>query len=144
VSAPRPTYDTYFIQMLELVAARSTCVRRAVGAIIVDEGHHILATGHNGVPSRFPHCTDTPGPGATDPRGDTRNCFAVHAEANALLQCSRLDLAHTLYTSCAPCFECAKLIANTPIRYVIYHRVYADARGVNLLDQLGVSCVAKL
>lgn len=113
------SHDEYYTQMLRLVAQRSTCVRRSVGAIIVDERHRVLSTGYNGVPSGFPHCIDVPCAGAEDLSGDTRRCMAVHAEINAILQCQRLDLARTMYVSCVPCFECAKAIANTPIHHII-------------------------
>lgn len=126
----RPSRDEYFVQMLDLVASRSTCARRAVGAIIIDEIGHILSTGYNGVPRGFQHCTETPCLGATDKPGDTSRCDATHAEMNALLQCFRLDLAHTIYVSCSPCFTCAKLIANTSIRRVVCCEMYADEHEV--------------
>src|SRR5258708_3001642 len=104
----RLSRDDYFLEMLHLVANRSTCARRAVGTIITDDRGHILATGYNGVPRGFTHCTDSPCLGVNDPKGDTGRCMAIHAEINALLQCSRLDLAHALYVSASPCFACAK------------------------------------
>jgi len=89
----RPNHDQYFLEMLELVAARSTCCRRSVGAILVDERNRILATGYNGTPQNFGHCTkESPCPGGSDSAGDTSRCLAVHAEVNAILQCHRMDL----------------------------------------------------
>jgi dCMP deaminase len=127
---PRPTRDDYFLQMLDLTAARSTCARRAVAAIVVDEYHHVLSTGYNGVPSGLPHCSDDVAcPGAKDRPGQTDNCWAVHAEVNALLQAD-VERARTLYVSCTPCFVCAKAIANTPIRRVVVREAYADDRGL--------------
>lgn len=127
--------------MLDLVASRSTCVRRAVGAIITDEIGHVLATGYNGVPRGYDHCTDIPCAGAKDPPGDSSRCYAVHAEANALLQCSRLDLARTMYTSCVPCFQCAKMIVNTPINKIISREKYAESLGWSLLIDSGITPV---
>lgn len=141
----RLTHDRYYLQMLELVAARSTCGRRAVGAIIVDQGHYILSTGYNGVPRRYPHCLDTGGVhdracvGRGDPSGDSARCFAVHAEQNALLQCSALERAWKLYTSCAPCFTCSKLIANTNIKIIVALTDYPDELGRDVLSAAGVS-----
>lgn len=137
----RPPLDEYFVNMLALVATRGTCCRRRVAAIITTQKGAILSTGYNGVPSGRPHCTDTPCPGARHAPGRTDDCEAIHAEQNALLQCHRLDLAHTLYTSCAPCFVCAKLIANTPITRVVYVEDYADTRGLALLANVGIQTV---
>jgi dCMP deaminase len=133
---PRESIESYFIKMLATVAGRSTCARRAVGAIITDVRGHVLAMGFNGTPSGFDHCVagERTCEGFNDPKGDTRRCLAIHAEQNSLLQCSRLDLAHTIYTSCTPCFTCAKLILNTPIARVIAAEPYAgDNLGHELL-----------
>jgi dCMP deaminase len=129
----------YYLAMLKLVASRSTCARRAVGAIITDKEGHILSTGYNGVPKGFDHCIDTPCSGAKDEAGNTSFCMAVHAEQNALLQCLDLSKAHTIYCSCAPCFVCAKMIANTSIESIICESSYADERGLAILLERGCS-----
>lgn len=127
----------YYLAMLKLVASRSTCIRRAVGAIIIDKDGHVLSTGYNGVPINFDHCTDNPCLGASDVPGDTSNCMAVHAEQNALLQCNDISRAHTIFCSCVPCFICAKMIANTEIVAVICETDYADKRGLKILHEKG-------
>jgi dCMP deaminase len=138
--ATRLTRDQYFLQMVALVASRCTCPRRQVGAIITTVEGQILSTGYNGVPAGFPHCTEGElhaCPGTQDKHGDTSRCLAVHAEVNALLQCKRLDLAHTLYVSCTPCFECAKAICNTPIKRVVALEEYTGA-GMDVLEARGI------
>lgn len=158
----RPSRHEYFLNMLQLVASRSTCLRRSVAAILTDEEGHILSTGYNGVPRGILHCGETaPGGmivpdsyagcephmvritclGAKDPSGDTRRCLAVHAEQNALLQCTDLERAHTLYVSCTPCFVCAKMIANTKIRTVVCAEPYADKDGMRILEACGVAVI---
>lgn len=137
MNSMRPSKKEYYLQMLKLVASRSTCVRRAVGAIITDKDGHVLSTGYNGVPRNFEHCTDVPCSGASDTAGDTTKCLAVHAEQNAILQCSNLNDAHTLYCSNLPCFVCAKLLCNTNIEVVICEEDYADKRGIDLLLEKG-------
>lgn len=124
----RPSNDEYYLSMLDAIAARSTCPRRQVGAIIVTEDHRILSTGFNGVPRGFPHCTEEHKqcPGANDPKGDTRRCLAVHAELNAVLSCADLSRAHTLYVKCTPCKQCALMICNTPIKRIVCRERYAD------------------
>lgn len=138
---PQLTYEEYYLNLTRLVSSRSTCYRRAVGAIITDERHRVLSMGYNGVPSSFPHCRDSVQdrcPGALDGSGDNTRCEAVHAEVNAVLQCTRLDLARILYVSCAPCFSCAKMLANTPITSVICLEPYVD-QGAALLGRAGIS-----
>lgn len=67
--------------------------------------------------------------------------MAVHAEQNALLQCFRLDLARIMYVSNFPCFVCAKMIANTPIKKIIYREPYADTDGTQLLINVGIDLI---
>ena len=54
----RPDWTEYFMDITRLVARRSTCIRRQVGAIVVKD-KRILATGYNGVPTGLAHCEDT-------------------------------------------------------------------------------------
>jgi dCMP deaminase len=63
--------------------------------------------------------------------------MAVHAEINAIIQCKESWRAHKLYTHASPCFECAKVIANTTIHRIIFIEAYSDNRGVELLRKLG-------
>jgi dCMP deaminase len=137
----RDTRDEYYLKMLELVASRSTCGRRAVGAIITDQQGHVLSTGYNGTPIGIPHCTEVACLGRWDPKGDSSRCLSVHAEVNALVQCVRLEFAHTIYASCTPCFNCSKLICNTPIQRVVCREVYADETGLWLFAQRGIHLV---
>jgi dCMP deaminase len=54
----RLSWDDYFMEITHLVAKRSTCLRRHVGAVIVRD-KRILATGYNGAPRGLPHCAET-------------------------------------------------------------------------------------
>ena len=56
----RPSWDEYFMQMAQLTAQRSTCLRRKVGAVIVKD-KHIIATGYNGAPRGLKHCVELGG-----------------------------------------------------------------------------------
>jgi dCMP deaminase len=84
----RPSYDEYFMEMAYVVAKRSTCLRRKVGAILVKE-KHILSTGYNGAPKGFRHCSET-GCLREDqniPSGERHElCRGLHAEQNAIIQ----------------------------------------------------------
>ena len=89
----RLNIDEYFLNMARLTSLRSTCVRIQVGCILVDSNNHVVATGYNGVPKNFQHCLDVPCTGATAPSGTQLNeCWAVHAEMNAMLQLQSTDL----------------------------------------------------
>lgn len=121
----RPPYDVWFMDIALVVAARSTCARRAVGAVIVDEGNRILSTGYNGVPSGVSHCTSVPCKGAHLPSGTGLDeCQALHAEQNAIARLEQVRLAHTLYCTTSPCMMCTKLIAATPIRRIVALKPY--------------------
>ncbi len=77
----REVSDFYFLKMALLVSERGTCARRKVGSIFVNKRNHVIATGYNGNPSGFPHCTDKPCAGANSlPGTDLDKCEAIHAE----------------------------------------------------------------
>ena len=123
----RPTRDEHFLAMAALVATRSTCVRRAVGCVLVDVHQHVAATGYNGRPRGFDHCSEgTPCLGARAPSGtDLDDCEAVHAEQNALLQCRDVELLDACYVTVSPCLTCVKLLLNTSCRRVVAAAPYA-------------------
>ena len=113
--------------MTKLVATRATCARRSVGCALVDVHGHVLATGYNGVPSGFPHCNEEhPCPGALAKSGQGLDqCFAVHAEQNALLQCHDAHAIQTCYVTHSPCVTCTKLLLNTSCARVVFAERYA-------------------
>ena len=57
----RPGWDEYFMEMAILTAKRSTCLRRQVGAVIVQD-RHIISTGYNEAPGGW----NTAGSGKAD------------------------------------------------------------------------------
>lgn len=105
----------------------STCSRRQYCAIIVNDSNHIIGTGYNGPPPGFTHCIDggcPRGSSSSSKHGiDYSNCYAVHAEANALLHSDYSAYSQQgtrIYVNGPPCFDCAKLIANSGIKKVFY------------------------
>ena len=130
--------DSYFLQMAQLVAKRSTCRRRSAGCVLVDSNNHVVATGYNGVPTHFTHCLDTPCLGASSPSGtDLESCFAVHAEQNALLQLRSNDFL-TAYLTVSPCITCAKMIANSKIIRIVAQESYTQALSFSILQQANI------
>lgn len=121
----RLSVDEYFCSIAVVVALRSTCVRRAVGCVLVDKKNRILATGYNGVARGRPHCTDVPCPGANMVSGaGLELCEAIHAEQNALLQCHDTDAIMTAYCTTAPCIHCVKLFSNTGCQEIVFLQEY--------------------
>jgi dCMP deaminase len=135
----RTDKNQYFLKLAKIVATRATCPRRSVGCVIINNYGHIKATGYNGVPSGFPHCTDQPCGGQDSGTGNNLEaCMATHAEANALLQCESIMDIDKIYLTVSPCINCAKLIGNTSCKMVIYSEEYIDKDGINMLKKLGI------
>lgn len=125
MKTPRPDSDTYFLRVAREVSTRATCCRRQVGCVLVNEYGHILATGYNGVARGIPHCIDHPCPGANAESGtNLEACQAVHAEANALLQCADVNRIETVYCTASPCINCLKLLMNTSADRIVFLEVY--------------------
>lgn len=127
----RPSWTEYFMDMARLVATRSTCLRRKVGAVIVKD-NRILATGYNGAPSGVEHCNIT---GCLRermgiPSGERHEiCVGAHGEANAIAQAARFGIVldgATIYCTTKPCSMCAKSIVQAGIRRVVYAHGYPD------------------
>ena len=127
--------DRYFLEIASTVAKRSTCMRRSVGCVLVDSKNHIVATGYNGVPSKFTHCLDSPCEGAFSLSGtDLDLCNALHAEVNAFLQL-RSDDVLTAYLTVSPCFSCAKMFANSNVKCIVAKELYVHEKAIELLKQ---------
>ncbi|MCK5504465.1 MAG: cytidine/deoxycytidylate deaminase family protein [Thermodesulfovibrionia bacterium] len=140
----RPTWETYFMDITSLVAKRSTCLRRAVGAIIVKD-KRILSTGYNGAPSGIRHCIET---GCLReklmvPSGEKHElCRGIHAEQNAIIQAAYHGVSiknGTLYCTNLPCSICAKMIINAGINNIYYASGYADTMSVEMLKEAGIN-----
>jgi dCMP deaminase len=102
-----------------VLARRATCRKLSVGCVLVDTNNKILGTGYNGVPGGMVHCTDQPCAGVHAPKGSDL-CEAVHAEQNALLQCSDVTRIYTAYVTHAPCMRCTKLLLNTSCKSIVF------------------------
>jgi dCMP deaminase len=145
VTAQRPGWDEYFMEVTEVVSKRSTCLRRRVGSIIVKD-KRILATGYNGAPSGLLHCGEV---GCLRvkldiPSGERQElCRGLHAEQNAIIQASLYGFSvhgATIYTTTAPCATCAKMIINAGLVRVVFREGYPDELSQDLLREAGVRC----
>lgn len=116
----RDTKDAYFMDLATVASRQSKCLKAHVGAVIIDAQDHVKAIGYNGVPGGFPHCAVCRRNRATSPTGEVPECPSVHADQNALLQLDNKFTAVAMYTTLYPCLHCAKLIAQTSIKEVLY------------------------
>ncbi len=132
----RPDWDTYFIQIANAVASRSTCDRAHVGCVLVRE-KRILSTGFNGSPAGLDHCDEA---GHLMIEG---HCVrTIHAEVNAIVQAALHGVSTKgaiCYVTHFPCIHCTKTLINAGITRIIYQNGYRiDANAKAFLAQAGV------
>ena len=131
------------MQITTLVATRSTCTRRQVGALLVKD-KNILATGYNGVPSGIRHCDEV---GCLReqlqvPSGERHElCRGLHAEQNAIIQAAHHGInidGSTLYCTDSPCSICSKMLINAGVQNIVYGRGYPDELASEMLTEAGI------
>ena len=152
-----PIKDEVWINICNVLARQTTCVRKGVGCVLLDANGHVLSTGYNGVASGLPHCNEevvdvvpyynkdrgTIEPWRTmklikyphacegakyDSGEGLGKCQAIHAEQNALLQCPDIMKIHTCYTTTSPCAEqCIKLLLNTSCQRIVFLEEYSKS-----------------
>ena len=146
VEISRPSWEAYFMDITFLVAKRSTCLRRAVGALIVKD-KRILSTGYNGAPTGIKHCIET---GCIREKlnvasGENHElCRGIHAEQNAIIQAAYHGASiknATLFCTNLPCSICAKMIINAGIKKICYNSGYADSMSEEMLNEAGINLI---
>jgi dCMP deaminase len=138
VVRPRVPWDEYFMNIAQVVASRSTCPRKYVGAVIV-RNRTIPSTGYNGSIRGMPHCSDV---GHMMENG--HSVATIHAEANAILQAAKNGVmidAATLYVTASPCWNCFKASVNAGVLRICYGEFYRDERIFSVASQLGIELV---
>jgi dCMP deaminase len=134
----RASWDEYFMNIASVVASRSTCPRKFVGAVIVRE-KTILSTGYNGSIRGMPHCSEVGHMMEND------HCVAtIHAESNAILQAAKNGVmidGGTVYVTASPCWNCFKQIANAGLRRIVFSEFYRDERIFHVAQQLGIELI---
>lgn len=134
-SQKRKEWDQYFMDIAAMVATRSTCDRKHIGAVIVRD-KTILSTGYNGSMKGMPHCDDV------GHMMEDGHCVAtVHAEANAIIQAAKNGVAidqATIYTTASPCWNCLKLIVNSGVKKIVFGQFYRDKRVFEVCQKLNI------
>ena len=140
----------YYLDIAETVAARSTCLRRHFGAIIV-KNDQIISTGYAGAPRGRKNCSDIGQCTREElqiPRGERYElCRSVHAEQNAIIHASRADMLDgvlylvgrevdtgTYVENALPCALCKRLIINAGIAQVIVRDDEENFRVIRVYD----------
>ena len=127
----------------EMVAKRSTCLRRHVGAILVKD-KRILATGYNGAPAGLKHCEEVGciRQNESIPSGERHElCRGLHAEQNAIIQAAYHGISiagSTLYCTNKPCIICSKMLINAGIVKIIYEKGYDDPLADQMITEAGI------
>ena len=124
-------FDRSYLQMAEIWAQNSYCIRRKVGALLVKD-RMIISDGYNGTPSGFENVCEEDG--VTKP-------YVLHAEANAITKVAKSGNSSegaTLYVTASPCLECSKLIIQSGIKRVVYRDEYRLTDGIDLLRRAGI------
>lgn len=143
----RPSWESYFMDIARVVATRSTCTRRHVGAVLV-KNRQILATGYNGVPRGLTHCGER---GCLRdelgvPSGERHElCRGLHAEQNAIIQAAYHGAAIAgaeVYCTHQPCVVCAKMLVNAGIEVVHFAGPYPDGLALEVFAEAGTQLVA--
>ena len=142
----RPSWDDYFLELTRVVAKRSTCLRRHVGAILVKDDR-IIATGYNGAPQGMRHCLEM---GCLReekgiPSGVRYElCRGVHAEQNAIINAARYGVStmdSILYCTDQPCILCARMLINAGIRKVIHQGDFTDDVALQFFEEAGIQVI---
>lgn len=139
----RIAWPDYFMNIAYMVAERSTCMRRQVGALAV-KGRRILATGYNGAPAGVPHCEST---GCLReqlqvPSGQRHEiCRGLHAEQNVIIQAATYGISlegAEIYCTAQPCSICSKMLINCGIGQIWYAEPYPDELASTMLAEAGI------
>lgn len=142
----RPSWDQYFLELADLVASRSTCRRRQVGAVLVRK-ERIISTGYNGAPRGLAHCLEI---GCLReemqiPSGHRYElCRGVHAEQNAIINAAFYGVSTqdaVIYCTNQPCLICARMIINAGIIRVVHRGDFDDSLAIQFLQEAGIEIV---
>lgn len=142
----RPSWDEYFLEIMNMVGSRGTCDRGRSGCVIT-KNKRIVSTGYVGAPVGCKHCSDKEGHEmhtvVQEDGTSSRHCIrTTHAEQNAIVQAARCGVSTegaVLYCKMTPCYTCAKMIINAGIERVVAAKDYhASKRSKEVFEEAGV------
>jgi len=136
----RPSWSEYFMSIAKLVATRSTCLRRHVGAVLVKD-KRIIATGYNGAPAGIRHCEET---GCLREKLGVKSgerhelCRGLHAEQNVIIQAAYYGVSTKetiLYSTHKPCIICSKMLINAGVKKIFFSEGYPDPLADEMISE---------
>lgn len=119
-------WDSFYLNICNLIAQQSYAEDRKVGAIIV-KNDNIISFSYNGT--------------ARGTNNDTQSNPVLHAEAYAIAKVARSNLScegATIYCTLSPCIDCSKLIYAAGIARLVYRDQYKCTKGIEFLRSVGV------
>ena len=129
--ASQKVLDEMFMAMARSCTLASKAVRKKVGCIVVKNGQ-VISNVFNGTPSGFDNTCEV---------NDVTKPEVLHAESNALMklvQSTNSSTGSTMYLTCSPCFDCAKLIIQAGVERVVYEESYRKLDGLELLQRANI------
>lgn len=135
-----------YMKTARLFAEHSSAVRKKVGAVIVKDDR-IISIGYNGMPSGWDNnCEDVVTPTlpylSDDGAALKTKPEVLHAESNAIAKLAKSSESGdgaSMFITCAPCLDCAKMIYQSGIKEVFYEEEYKNSNGVEFLSKCNIS-----
>lgn len=137
-----------YMKTARLFAEHSSAVRKKVGAVIVKDDR-IISIGYNGMPAGWDNVCEEKVYKIDGWQVDDVGCYelktkpeVLHAESNAiakLAKSSESGNGASMFITCAPCIDCAKMIYQSGIKEVFYGEDYRSREGIDFLNKCGLS-----
>lgn len=143
--AKQSELDDVYMGTAILHSRLSKAKRAQVGAVLVTN-HGVTLTGFNGTPSGLPNeCEEVITPSLPYLQGDgpilRTKPEVIHAELNCIMKAAREGVScigATVYVTLSPCVQCSAMLIQAGVKRVVYHQLYRDVSGINLLQQANV------
>jgi dCMP deaminase len=137
-----------YMKTARLFAEHSSAVRKKVGAVIVKDDR-IISIGYNGMPAGWDNTCEyevvvdvIDGVPQKEIKELKTKPEVLHAESNAiakLAKSSESGNGASMFITCSPCIDCAKMIFQSGIKEVFYAEEYRNNDGIGFLNKCGIS-----
>ena len=118
----KPSDDSFYMEIAQVIAKKSRCLKRKVGAVLV-KNKRILTLGFDDTPRNIKHCNEN-GCQACSKEDMQSPCLCNHAEENVIIQAAHHGMSTqdaTLYTTDSPCLRCVQILINAGITELMFN-----------------------